>query len=66
VAAVLLVCGAILFFHSQQVAVKRSMLNREHVKQQNELLRKKNEEMLDAKKKLEADEQECVTVSLLL
>lgn len=57
-AAVLLICGAFLFYRSQQSAVKRSLLTKEHVKQQNEVLKKKNEEMLEAKKQFEADEQE--------
>jgi hypothetical protein len=47
-----------LFYRSQQNAVKRSMLNKEHVTQQNEVLRKKNLDMVDAKKRYETDEQE--------
>lgn len=55
---VLLICGGFLFFRMQQSAVKRSMLNKEHVKQQNEILRQKNIDMMEAKKKLETDEKE--------
>lgn len=56
--AVLLLCGAFLFYRSQQSAVKRSLLNKEHVKQQNDILRKKNQDMLDAKKQFKTEEQE--------
>lgn len=53
-----MVCGSFLFYRAQQSAVKRSLLNKEHVAQQNEILRKKNSEMVDAKKQFEEDEKE--------
>jgi hypothetical protein len=60
--AIVLVCGSFLFYRNQQEAVRRSYLNKQHVMEQNELLRKKNKDMVDGKKKLEADEKQYVLI----
>lgn len=59
-AVIVISCGLLLFVQSQQAAVQKAMLNSEHVKQQNQMLTKKNEDIAAAKKQLEADEDEYV------
>ena len=56
----LLLCGGIIFVRIEQGQVKRSLLNKNHIKDQNVALEAKNEELTSIKKQLAADEEECV------
>lgn len=58
VLSVVLVCGGFLFYRVEQTAVKRSLLNSEHIRQQNEILEKKNLDLVNIKKQLESDEED--------
>lgn len=60
-----LVCGSLLFFRIEQSAVQRSRLGAKHVADTNEQLRKANEALEAAKKNLEADEDECVSLGAM-
>jgi hypothetical protein len=44
----------------EQGQVKRSLLNKNHIKDQNVALEAKNEELTSIKKQLASDEEECV------
>ena len=56
--AVIVICGGVIFFEMETTAVKRSLLNSQHVTEQNEVLKGRNAELLNAKKHLEEDEEE--------
>eukprot|EP00052_Salpingoeca_macrocollata_P030930 m.321517 g.321517 ORF g.321517 m.321517 type:complete len:185 (+) comp25449_c0_seq1:79-633(+) len=58
VLSVVLVCAAFLFYRVEQTAVRRSLMSTQHIKEQNELLEKKNTELYQIKKQLETDEEE--------
>jgi hypothetical protein len=55
---VLLVCGGIIFFRMERNAVIRSRLDDEHVRNHNQDLKSKNEELKAAKTQLLQDEEE--------
>ena len=57
-AAVMLLCAGIIFIRVEQGAVKRSVRNADHVKDQNMALGKKNEDLVSIKKQLQQDEEE--------
>ena len=71
-AGVLLLCGGIIFVRIEQGQVKRSLLNKNHIKSQNQALETKNEELTSIKKQLASDEEEyvvaphCHTVHVML
>ncbi len=56
----LLLCGAIIFYRTEQNAVQRSRLDDQHVREHNELLKKKNDDLKNAKSQLLKDEEEYV------
>jgi len=56
--AIALACAGFLFYRVEQGAVQRSLLSTKHVSETNEALKKANQQLEDAKKKLEADEDD--------
>ncbi len=61
--AIVLVCAAIIFVRVEQRAVKQSLRNTVHVTDQNELLHKKNDDLVAVKKQLQSDEEESVSLA---
>ncbi len=57
-AVVLVLCGGLIFFRMEQNAVKKSRLDDQHVREHNELLKSKNDELKEAKAQLIKDEEE--------
>ena len=57
-AAVIVMCATVIFVRIEQGAVKQSIRNAEHVKSNNEILKKKNEDLIEIQKQLQADEDE--------
>eukprot|EP00056_Hartaetosiga_gracilis_P018182 m.9936 g.9936 ORF g.9936 m.9936 type:complete len:184 (+) comp6466_c0_seq1:222-773(+) len=55
---VVILCAGVLFIRFEQSEVRRSFRNGYHVKEHNDELKKKNEELLQAKTQLEEDEKE--------
>jgi hypothetical protein len=55
---VLIICGGILFIRTEMSAVKRSLLDSQHIMEHNSLLETKNKELEAAKKQLLSDEEE--------
>lgn len=51
-------CATVIFVRIEQGAVKQSIRNAEHVKSNNEILKKKNEDLVEIQKQLQADEDE--------
>jgi chromosome segregation ATPase len=62
VASVMLLCAGIIFIRVEQGAVKRSVRNADHVKDQNMALGKKNEDLVSIKKQLQQDEEELTNM----
>lgn len=56
--AVIVMCATVIFVRIEQGAVKQSIRNAEHVKSNNEILKKKNEDLVEIQKQLQADEDE--------
>ncbi len=57
---VLVLCGGVIFFRMEQNAVKKSRLDDQHVREHNEVLKAKNDELKAAKAQLIKDEEEYV------
>jgi hypothetical protein len=51
-------CATVIFVRIEQGAVKQSIRNADHVKVNNEVLKKKNEDLVEIQKQLQADEDE--------
>merc|ERR1719305_1485010 len=58
VVAVVVLCATVIFVRIEQGAVKQSIRNAEHVKGNNDILKKKNEDLVEIQKQLQADEDE--------
>jgi len=58
IAATMLLCATVIFIRVEQGAVKRSIRNSDHVKEQNTMLAKKNDDLQAIKKQLQQDEEE--------
>lgn len=58
VVAIVVLCATIIFVRIEQGAVKQSIRNADHVKVNNNVLKKKNEDLVEIQKQLQADEDE--------
>ena len=58
VIAVVVMCATVIFVRIEQGAVKQSIRNADHVASNNDVLKKKNEDLIEIQKQLQADEDE--------